>query len=296
MTDIYKYLQKRNKKDVVLFGKAYAYDKMGFVRFAEENWAKDDGNYVRAVASVASLLIDRPKLENEGDLPEQIYALTYAFGSSDGNDDLILRPLVKYFNNGKREGGRSEIEDEYYKKLEIYAKMANLRKQIESVDKKIKPILGEDVIARLKSYSGKDVILSLYKQKKIRTSEYMFKIYVRGNRPQDMAISFQGNTIHVVSDIGGVAYIKDPQSGEVIFENNVRGMKFSNQLEKYAHYYGLQKAIEILSDNIKEASQKQDDVYREKVKDPRTRKNTSKAKKVIETLKKTDSNSEVERV
>ena len=78
MSELFNYLKKKNKKEVIKFGKAYAIDKAGFCKFAEKHWAENDGYYVRAVVAAAILLIDRPmasESEDEENLSAQIYKL-----------------------------------------------------------------------------------------------------------------------------------------------------------------------------------------------------------------------------
>lgn len=296
MTDIYKYLQKKSKKEVINLGKAYAHDKAGFVKFAENNWNKDNGNYVRAVVSVASLLIDRPKLDKDTDLPEQIHALDYAFNTVDGKEGYLLQPIIKFFDNGTRKGpaGRqvSEIEDAYRQKLYAYDRIASLRKEIEVVDSQIKPILGEDTIARLKSYNGKPVLLACYRGKGV-TPEKIFKIKITGSSLKHMAVQFKGSTVRLIGEVGGVASIKDPQTGEVIFKNDLRGMKFSSNLEKYTHYYGFQSAIKVMADDISSHLNKDDEEYRTNItSNKKTTKNGGMVKKAIAKMQKTDEPSE----
>lgn len=291
MTDIYKYLQKKSKRDVINFGKAYAYDKSGFVKFAEKNWNKEDGNYVRAIVSVASLLLDRPKLNKDTDLIEQVHALDYAFNTLNGEKGCLINPIIKFFDNGVKKGtlgGQiSEIEDAYKQKINAYAEIVKLRKQIDLVDKQITPILGEDTIAKLKTYNRKPVMLSVYRRNN-KTLEKEYKIIVKGSSPKDLSLQFNGNTIHVISDVGGVASIKDVDTGETIFKNELKGVKFSSKLEKYTHYYGFQTAIDMLAKEIKNASTVSDEDYRKKVKDKKAIKNDCQVKKVMAVMRKSD--------
>ena len=295
MTNIYGYLKKKSKKEVVLLGKAYAYDKGGFVRFAEKNWRSGNEDFVRAVVAAAALLIDRPKLAREDELPKQIYALDQQFDGVDGQESL-LSTLVAYFDNGQTQEEyyekRPEIAVAYKNKVKAYDKILSLREQKEQYkDKEVKPILGRETIELLKQYNRKPVLLSLYRRKTI-TPEHVYKIVLNGRNIEDLSVTFNGTTVRFISDMGGVASLRDVDTGDVIFKNDLRSRKFTSQLEKYTHIYGYAEAIEIMKRAIHVYAGDDDEKFRDKKVDDKTKRNQTQVKRAIEHLKKSDSDQE----
>lgn len=292
MSDLFNYLKKKNKKEVIKFGKAYAIDKAGFCKFAEKHWAENDGYYVRAVVTAAALLIDRPmtsESEDEENLSAQIFLLDEACRSLSGEKNQILEPLSLYFDNGKKVNfhniEKPEIVAVFLNKLTAYQKMQNLKIQSEKIDRNIDSLLNENTIALLKKYNNKDVILSMYKRKE-KTPERIFKVFVKGRRPQDMTISFNGTTVHIVSDFGGVASMRDVESGDIIFKNDLKAVKFSSAFEKNAKLYGYQEAVDMARRSIDELTIEDDKNYRKRMDaDAKARKNRMRTEEIIKNEK-----------
>lgn len=291
MTNIYGYLKKKSKRDVILLGKAYAYDKGGFVKFAEKNWRNGNEDFVRAVVAAAALLIDRPKFISEDELPKQIYTLDKLFNDR-GEQTNLLSTLVAYFDNGQTQEEcyekRPEIVVAYNNKVKAYDKILRFREQKEQYgEKEVKPILGKETIELLKQYNRKPVLLSLYKRKAI-TPEHVYKIVLKGSHIEDLSVTFNGNTVRFISDMGGVASLRDVDSGDVIFKNDLRSTKFKSQLEKYAHIYGYAEALEIMQRAIHAYAGDDDEKFRDKKVDNKTKRNQAQVKKAMEHLKKSD--------
>lgn len=286
MSDLFNYLKKKNKKEVIKFGKAYAIDKAGFCKFAEKHWAENDGYYVRAVVTAAALLIDRPmtsESEDEENLSMQLYLLNESCKTLSGENDQILKALYLYFDNGKKVNfynvERPEIVVAFLNKVTAFEKMINLEAQSKKINKNIEPLLNKNTIAILKKYNNKDVILSMYKRKE-KTPERVFKVFIKGERPQDMTISFKGSTVHIVSDFGGIASMRDVESGDVIFKNDLKAVKFSSVFEKNAKLYGYQEAVDMARRSIDELTIEDDKNYRKRM-DAKARKNRMRTEEII---------------
>ncbi len=266
MTNLYSYLQKKGKKDVLMLGKAYAYKKLGFAKFVEKNWNVDNGDFVRAVVTSAILLIDRPVFSKEEELPEQIYNINKKFGADIYKNNKIIDSLVKYFNNGEKKllhyKETPAIEVAYLNKIHAFQKILKLKEEEEKVHEDVKPILSQEIIAKLKSYNGKNVLLSLFKRKEITTPK-IYKIHISGHKPNELKIRFAGNNIHLISALGGVASLSDIQTGEVIFDNKLKNRHFNNQIEKNTYLYGFKEAKRIAYDDIRSLSTEDDKAYRE---------------------------------
>ena len=250
MIDIYRYLQRKNKKDVIILGRAYAIDKTGFSRFAEKTW-QDDEKIVRAVVSVAYLLFDR-NAKNEKEVMRQLGNLYSDFETENGNK--LLQAIVKFYDNGRVQVYRGiklpSVQMLLLQKLKNYEKITLLQTELRKVDRKVIPLLSDDTIALLKKYDGKPVILSMYKKKR-KTPEKVYQIKLKGQRPHEFSISLNGGSpVHLVSELGGVAIIKDAETGKVLFENNTKNMTFANRLTKLVYLYGYDDAKRIVSRRI----------------------------------------------
>lgn len=286
MSELFNYLKKKNKKEVIKFGKAYAIDKAGFCKFAEKHWAENDGYYVRAVVAAAILLIDRPmasESEDEENLSAQIYKLYESCKTLSGENDQILKALYLYFDNGKKVNfhnvKRPEIVVAFLNKVTAFEKMINLEAQSKKINKNIEPLLNKNTIAILKKYNNQDVILSMYKRKE-KTPERIFRVFIKGERPQDMTISFKGSTVHIVSDFGGVASMRDVESGDVIFKNDLKAVKFHSVFEKNTKLYGYQEAVDMARRSIDELTIEDDKNYRKRM-DAKARKNRMRIEEII---------------
>ena len=73
----FDYLKKKSKNKVISYGKSFAVDKKGFVRYAKKNWNILDGDYVRAIIASAELLIERPDDCEPLQIAKELYLLQY---------------------------------------------------------------------------------------------------------------------------------------------------------------------------------------------------------------------------
>ena len=288
---VFDYLKKKDKSEIIMLGKAYAYDKLAFVKFAEKAWQRKEGDFVRATVACASLLIERPKLSKNNPLEKQIYELNQIYGTDHSSTNKLLGALLSYFDNRKKVNVynviKPEIEDAFEKKIEAYKRILNLQKEAERIDKKIVPVLDKKTMAMLKTFNNKNVLLSMYKRKK-KTLEREFRVVFTGNTPENFMIKFNGNTIHVVSDISGIASLRDVDTGEYIFKNDIKDAHFNTKFEKYVHLYGYDETIKIMKRNINQLTEVDDENYRRSEKNNKTRKNLLKSKFAKDYLKETD--------
>ena len=255
----FKKLKTKHKFSVISYGKSFAVDKKGFVRYAKKNWDILNGDYVRAIIASAELLIERPDDCEPLQIAKELYLLQKYIPENTGK--AVSQVLERYFDNGQsivtKDGIISEIADAYDFKIKTYLLAKSLEAKLCKMAPAVKPLLSNDVVATLKSKSQNVVILSLYKHDKKR-SDRVYQIDIDNNSD---TLKFNDNDITYDDKDESVVWVRDAYTGKMIKQNFLQDLKFNSTTDRQIALYNYNEVAELYEEKMK-ILKENDELYR----------------------------------
>ena len=230
---IFDVLKKKNYADVFVIGLKFSTNKSGFEEFAQKAWKIAHGDYLRAVVSSVVILQseDREKMHD-------IHTLDYIFGNIDGRGSSIIHPLYMFFDDSER-----SLTNAYRKCINDYAELERLYFQLQKIEfANFEPLIKSTNLVRLMNYNNKKVLISTVSEKEKSAERGVYRIQMSGSSLDSLNVRFGTKRVKLFDTDKGILSIHDPNSLEMIFQNNYVDRENYSTLQKTGYIFGVEEA------------------------------------------------------